>query len=250
MPLVAAKRAWLGLVTGDRAASERWADDLPRGRAAYTDFPRSIAEDEDLLLAGVRLAQGRLAEAQAVLAEILRAAEPAGRTATVIEALTLQACVFAAKEDIARACETLARALTLAEPAGYMRVFVDKGEVLRKLIAECRLRHTHTFPAVILLYAERLLAAFPISEDSSRQQPEAQAASPSAASHLVEPLTPRELEILELLATGASNQEIAERLFLSVGTVKGHINHILGKLGAHNRTEAAARGRGLGLITI
>jgi LuxR family transcriptional regulator, maltose regulon positive regulatory protein len=194
------------------------------------------------------LAQGRLAEAEAILAEILRAAEPAGRTAIVIEALTLQACVFAAKDDIDRACKTLAHALTLAEPAGYMRVFVDKGEVLRKLIAECSSRHTRTFPTTIRLYVDKLLAAFPVSEAGSRHQPELQAASPSTPSHLVEALTPRELEILELLATGASNQEIAEQLFLSVGTVKGHINHILGKLRAHNRTEAAARGRELGLI--
>jgi LuxR family maltose regulon positive regulatory protein len=250
MPLVAARRAWLGMVTGDRAAAERWADELPKTRTAHTDFPRSIEEYEDLLLAGVRLAQGRVAEAQAILAEILRAAERAGRTAIVIEALTIQACVFGAKDEVDRACETLARALTLAEPAGYVRVFVDKGEVVRKLIAACRARHTRTFPAAIRLYVDTLLAAFPVPEAGSEPQPEAKAASPSAASTLVDPLTPRELEILELLATGASNQDIAERLFLSVGTVKGHINHILGKLDAHNRTEAAARGRELSLIAI
>ncbi len=254
MPLVAARRAWLGLVAGDRAAAERWADELPRTRAAHTDFPRSIEEYEDLLVAGVRLAQGRVAEARAILAEIVRAAEPAGHAAIVIEALTLQACVFAAKDDIDRACATLARALTLAEPAGYVRVFVDKGDVVRKLLAECRSRHTRTFPAAIRLYVEKLLAAFPVLEAGSLPQSEAQAASPSAstsaASALVEPLTPRELEVLELLATGASNQDIAEQLFLSVGTVKGHINHILGKLDAHNRTEAAVRGRELGLIAI
>jgi len=249
MPLVAAQRAWLGLITGDRAAAERWADALPRTRAAHTDFPRSIEEYEDLLLAGVRLAQGRVAESQAILTEILRAAEPAGRMAIVIEALTLQACVFSAKDEIDRACDTLARALTLAEPAGYVRVFVDKGDAMRKLIAECRSRHTRTFPAAIRLYVEKLLAAFPVLEAGSGPQSGAPAASPSASA-LVEPLTPRELEILELLATGASNQDIAEQLFLSVGTVKGHINHILGKLDAHNRTEAAARGRELGLIAI
>jgi LuxR family transcriptional regulator, maltose regulon positive regulatory protein len=264
MPLVAARRACLGLVTGDRAVAERWADELPRTRAAHTDCPRSIEEYEELLLAGVRLAQGRLAEAQDILAEILRAAEPAGRIAIVIEALTFQACAFGAKDEVDRACESLARALTLAEPAGYVRVFVDGGEVVRKLIAEYRARYIRTFPTAIRLYVDKLLAAFPMPEVGSRQQSEAQTASPaapasaapasaapaSAATALIEPLTPRELEILELLATGASNQEIAEQLFLSVGTVKGHINHILGKLEAHNRTGAAVRGRELGLIAI
>jgi len=243
------------LVAGDSASAERWADELPRTRAAHADYPRSIEEYEDLLLAGVWLARGRVTEAQAILAEILRAAEPAGRTAIVIEALTLQACAFAAKDDIDRACATLARALTLAEPAGYVRVFVDKGDAVRKLIAECKTRHARTFPAAIRLYVDKLLAAFLVLEAGSEPQPEAKAASPSAASAsaasaLVEPLTPRELEILELLATGASNQDIAEELFLSVGTVKGHINHILGKLDARNRTEAAVRGRELGLIVI
>ena len=204
-----------------------------------------------MLIAGVRLSQGRLAETQAILTEVLRAAEPAGRIATVTEALTLRAFAFSAAGDASRACDTLMRALTLAEPAGYVRVFLDKGEALRALIASCRSRHASELPIAVRIYMEKLLAAFPASAGTDRpHQPGARTASPDAASALVEPLTPRELEILELLATGASNQEIAERLFLSVGTVKGHINHILGKLDAHNRTEAAARGRELGLIAI
>ena len=251
IPWVAAHRAWLAMVTGDFAAAARWADDLPRERNTRTDFPRSIEEFEDLLIAGVRLAQGRLAETQAILTEVLRAAEPAGRVATVTEALTLRAFAFSAAGDASRACDTLMRALTLAEPAGYVRVFLDKGEALRALIAACRSRYTSALPIAVRIYVEKLLAAFPASVGSDRpHQPVARTPSPDAASALVEPLTPRELEILELLATGASNQDIAEQLFLSVGTVKGHINHILGKLDAHNRTEAAVRGRELGLIAI
>jgi LuxR family maltose regulon positive regulatory protein len=169
----------------------------------------------------------------------------------VTEALTLRAFAFSAAGDASRACDTLMRALTLAEPAGYVRVFLDKGEALPALVASCRSRHAGELPIAVHVYMEKLLAAFAASAGSDRlHQSAARAPSPDAASALVEPLTPRELEILELLATGASNQDIAERLFLSVGTVKGHINHILGKLDAHNRTEAAARGRELGLIAI
>jgi LuxR family maltose regulon positive regulatory protein len=169
----------------------------------------------------------------------------------VTEALTLRAFAFSAAGDASRACDTLMRALTLAEPAGYVRVFLDKGEALRALIASCKSRHASELPLAVRIYMEKLLAAYPASAGTELlHQSGPRTASPDAASVLVEPLTPRELEILELLARGASNQDIAERLFLSVGTVKGHINHILGKLDAHNRTEAAARGRELGLIAI
>jgi LuxR family maltose regulon positive regulatory protein len=245
---VAAHRARLDLLATDLATAARWAEGLRNERGARTDFPRSIEEFEDLLVAGVHLAQGRLAEAQEIVRRIVHAAESAGRIAAVVEALTLQAAASAAEGDSAQACETLRHALTLAEPAGYVRVFLDRGETLRGVMVACRLRNGSTLPAPVRAYLDRLLAAFP-SPEGNGQQPGMPAARLHLASLMIEPLTTRELEILALLARGASNQEIADQLFLSVGTVKGHINHILGKLGAHNRTEAAAFGRELGLIT-
>jgi LuxR family maltose regulon positive regulatory protein len=93
---------------------------------------------------------------------------------------------------------------------------------------------SHKASIALLAYTGELLAAF--------------ATSGRAGSRVQHLLTPRELEILALMADGASNQEIAGRLVVTVGTVKGHVNHILDKLGARNRTEAVARARELGLL--
>jgi LuxR family maltose regulon positive regulatory protein len=137
---------------------------------------------------------------------------------------------------MARAEDTLARALTLAEPEGYVRTFLDAGNPLRLLIADLRFSIAASREAskALLAYIDRLLAAFP--------------GSGSPRSRSQDLLTTREMEILALMASGASNQEIAGRLVVTVGTVKGHVNHILDKLEARNRTEAVARARELGLL--
>jgi LuxR family maltose regulon positive regulatory protein len=130
----------------------------------------------------------------------------------------------------------LTRALILAQPEGYVRSFVHAGEPLRSLLRDLRLQLpvSQAAPDLLSGYLDRLLGAF-----------EAQGSPGPGTADL---LTPREQEILALMAEGASNREIAERLVVTVGTVKGHVNHILDKLGAHNRTGAVARARELGLL--
>jgi len=242
LPVVAARRAWLDLVTGDSAQAGQWADSLAPRRAEREAFPCIIRDLEDLRLAEVRLAQGHLAEAGRILEATLRTAEAAGRHETAIAALAISACLFSKLGDDVRATRALARALELAEPAGYVRSFVDRGAALAEPLA--RVSRDQAEGSALSAYVQRLRALIPGRNAAS------ETVRPSAvgAELLVEPLTPRELEILGLLAHGAANQEIATRLCLTVGTVKGHINHILGKLAVRNRTEAALRARELGLV--
>lgn len=239
---VAAQRAWLDLDSGGSGApvdtvppwAEAWA--IRRTLAASDELPLILRELQDLILTRFWLGQGRLDEALGLLAEIQPAAEAAGRMGTVLQALLLRAVALQAQNDQAQASDTLARALALAQPEGYVRTFLGADVPLHALLTGLRSRLA-TSPgasSAVLAYADDLLAAF---AKSGWPEPRIQ--------HL---LTPRELEIVALMAAGASNQEIAERLVVTVGTVKGHVNHILDKLDARNRTGAVTRARELGLL--
>ena len=146
---------------------------------------------------------------------------------------------------------TLRQALRLAQAQGYMRVFLDEGELMRQRLAEAFMRARDPLPPWLHSYVRELLAAFPVINAAVTPAPARLVAEglPSKAV-LVEPLTERELDILALIAVGASNQDIANRLFLTVGTVKNHISNILGKLGAQNRTEAVVIANNLGLVNM
>jgi LuxR family maltose regulon positive regulatory protein len=150
----------------------------------------------------------------------------------VIELLLLQALLCQAQGNHTGALTILERALRLAEPEGYVRLFVDEGEPMAALLRHARQR------GLFLNYVDNLLAAFPT--DESKQRP---------ADLLPEPLSERELEVLRLVATGVSNQEIADQLFIALSTVKKHVGNILVKLDTPNRVQAIARARDLGLLS-
>ena len=116
---------------------------------------------------------------------------------------------------------------------------------MQALLAQSAERGAQNDP--IRVYAERLLAGFP---EALNNKPFALRSTVERSNALIEPLSERELEVLQLIANGASNQVIADVLVISIGTVKSHINHILGKLAACNRTEAVARARQLGLLAL
>ena len=239
---VAAQRAWLDLVSGGSGApvdtvqpwAETWA--IQRTQAVNDKLPLILREFQDLILARFWLGQGQLDQALGLLAEIQPAAQEAGRMGTVLQALVLRALILKRLNDGRQAQETLLRALVLAQPEGYVRTFLDAGALIRSLCLDCRLAivSSQQTSKALLVYVNRLLAAFP--------QPD------TPRSMVQDLLTPREMEILALMAGGASNQEIAGRLVVTVGTIKGHVNHILDKLEAHNRTAAVARARELGLL--
>ena len=156
----------------------------------------------------------------------------------MIEILVLQALAHEAQDDTSSALVSLERALTLAEPEGYVRLFVDEGLPMARLLYKVLSRGI--FPD----YLQRLLTAFPI--DEPEQAVSSQTQDPK--SELIEPLSEREIEVLQLIAEGLTNPEIASRLYLSLNTVKVHTRNIYGKLGVHNRTLAVTRARALGIL--
>ncbi|MFW9835768.1 MAG: LuxR C-terminal-related transcriptional regulator, partial [Candidatus Thorarchaeota archaeon] len=132
----------------------------------------------------------------------------------------------------------LEKALTLAKPGGFIRTFVDEGPPMARLLYEALSR------GIASDYTRRLLAAFPVTEPEQIDSVKTQ----TATSELIEPLSERELEVLQLMAEGLTNPEVASRLFLALNTVKTHTRNIYGKLNVHNRTQAIACAQALGLL--
>jgi LuxR family transcriptional regulator, maltose regulon positive regulatory protein len=232
---VPALRARLLLAQGDLAAAVRWVAQRGLHPDDQPSYPR---EPGYLLLVRVLLAQQRPEQALGLLDRLDALAVVQGRTGSLIEILALRSLALAAAGDQPGALAALARALTLAAPQGYVRVFADEGPPMRALLghlAAAKRTEQPVASAVPLGYLGRLLRAF--ERDAAPVVP-----------GLVEPLSPRELEVLRLLAAGRANQQIAEELVVAPNTVKKHVTHILEKLGAVNRTEATARARELGLL--
>jgi LuxR family maltose regulon positive regulatory protein len=232
---MAAWQARIWLVQGNLDSASQWAEEL----GLDVDGELVPLHDFDyVVLARILIAQGRLDEATRLLQRLLKPAEAGGRTSKAIEILVLQALALQAQEDTDQAITTLDKALTLAEPGGFIRIFVDEGPPMAHLLYEAATR------GIAPDYARRLLAAFPIGEpeQAARSRPQV------PESELVEPLSERELEVLELIAQGLTNREIASRLFLSLNTVKAHTRNIYGKLGVHNRTQATARSQAIGIL--
>lgn len=199
-------------------------------------YPR---EREYLTVARVRIAQGRedpagpfLSEALRLLERLRADAEEQARMGSTLEILILQALVFSAQGKGTEALPVLQRALTLAEPEGYIRLFVDEGEPMVAL-----LRHA---------YAHGIAPGYVAILLSAAGSPTL--AAPSPAGSLLEPLTERELDVLRLLVAGLSNAAMARELIITVGTVKSHVNHIYGKLGVQSRSQAIARAHTLHLL--
>jgi LuxR family maltose regulon positive regulatory protein len=235
--LMAAWQVQLWLIQEKLEAASQWAVE----RRLYTDGEYSLLHEIDFFLlrdyvlyARILFAQEQLDEATNLLQHLLKAAEMGGRTSRVIEILILQALALHAGGDTARAMTMLERSLTLAEPGGFIRIFVDEGPQMETL-----LRRMKAEDGRIKEYVRTLLAAF-ADKESFPSDPSPQP--------LIEPLSNRELEVLNLIAEGLSNREIGLRLYLSHNTIKRHASSIYEKLGVHSRTEAVAKARILNIL--
>jgi LuxR family maltose regulon positive regulatory protein len=227
---VAACEADFFLRLGNVEVVARWAE---TAGLSPSDTPQFAREGEYFTLARLLLAQDRSAEAQALLANLEQFARDRGLRRSLLTVHILRARAERALGHEAEALVSLERAVRLAAPAGYLRACLDEGAVFGDLLRRVR--------PVAPDFVDRLLAAF-----SGERPVPPPAVSP--ASTLIEPLSQRELEVLNLVAQGLTNREIAERLFITVGTVKTHVHNIYGKLGVHRRTEAIARAREIGLV--
>jgi LuxR family maltose regulon positive regulatory protein len=214
------------------------------GKAPSMPAPPLIAaEATRAVVMRVLLAQGEVEQALQVAGELLATAEPGLRVGRVIEAQLVRALALArraAGKIPSEAMVCLERALALAEPASIVLTFLEEGPGLIPLLQAvgghaAATASTHQF-------ARRLLDAFQAQGHS------VSTLVPAAAPDLVEQLTPREMDVLRLIAAGAANQTIADRLVISVRTVKKHTGNIFGKLGVSSRTQAIARARELRLL--
>jgi ATP/maltotriose-dependent transcriptional regulator MalT len=223
---VNAFRAQVWLEKGDTEAAFHWAaGDIGNVHdGIYPTIPVTLAK--------VWLTQGRPDEALRLLDHALQAAEQVGRLGNAIQILVVKALAHRARGDPEQALAELEKALALAEPEGYFRVFVDEGKPIQRLLARAAAQNPASG------YIQKLLEGLggPVPVE------------PIALPQLIEPLSARELQVLQLIADGATNQEIANELVLAINTVKKHISNIYGKLGANNRVQAVAQARHLGLL--
>ncbi len=231
---VPALRARVRVAQGELGEALGWARE--RGLSVDDDLSY-LRECEHITLARVLLAryaaeqpERSIQEATRLLERLLRAAEEGARAGSVLEILVLQALAHQMRGDIPAALASLNRALTLAEPEGYVRIFVDEGPPMTSLLRAAAKQ------GIAPRYVRRLLAAIRKTEDST-----------PVSQGLIEPLSERELHVLRLLGTDLGGPDIARELVVSLNTVRTHTKNIYAKLGVNNRRAAVRRARELDL---
>jgi LuxR family transcriptional regulator, maltose regulon positive regulatory protein len=220
-------RSWLA-----QGNLERQSLFIQKSGLTIEDDISSQREPEYVILLRLLLAQGDYDASLALSKRLLQKAETSGRMGRVIEVLVLQALIFQGSKDLDQALAVLKRALVLARPERYVRTFIDEGAPMVRLLHLARSRQ------IEMQYVTDLLSV--IEKAAGTKQPPPQLLS--------EPLTTREVEVLKLIEAGCSNQTIAEKLFISIATVKRHISNIYTKLDVKTRAQAIGIGKELKLF--
>lgn len=220
--LIQATNARLLLYKRSMEEAAQWADDFLHAKPF-----EHLTMYEEFTHTRVHLAQGQTDAVLLSLEAILDDAQRDERDGHVLEALVLRSLALSLRGDRRASIDSLRAALRIAEPEGYIRLFLDEGQPMLHLLTEIAERGKSTSYATFLLQ---------------------QAKKADQPLHPADRLSERELEVLRWMAQGASNQEIADHLVIGIGTVKSHINHIMVKLDARNRTEAVAKARSLNLV--
>lgn len=228
---VRAERARIASIQGDHEAVLDWVGTGSEHHPAY------VREAEDLARSRLSIRRGDPGRALGILTGLGQCAAAENRRRSLIEIRLVEALARSAASDHEGALGVLRAAVDLAAETGHVQLFVEQGEALNRLLADLISEPTPL--------SERSLAHL----GAIRNAMSSRSTRPSAdRSAIIDPLSARELEVLELVASGRSNAQIAEDLYIAIDTVKRHMTHILAKLGASNRTEAAARARRLGIV--
>ena len=234
---------------GEMSVTNRWAETCG---LSHDDEPDYVKEFSHLVFARWLIETDKNKQASSLLRRLLPAAEKGGRQRTAIEIMILQAIANEAAGDEVEAIKALEKALVLAQPENFVRTFVDEDEIVSKLLLELlkqKGKRWETEKPELLRYVVKLKDAF----GPTAPVPTARMAATESEAlpwwYVEDPLSERELEVLQHVARGLSNQEIADKLFLSAGTVKRHMSNIYQKLDVHSRTQALERARSLKVLS-
>ncbi len=225
-----AVKARIYMMKGNIDALKKWVKECG---LKLDDELTWLHEAEHIMFARILISQGRFDDALRLLNRLIAEGEKTGRILNQIETLILKGWVLNKKNNGAESMAAIQKALSLAEPGGYTRVFIDEGQPIAKLLERILDAKDNDIPKA---FVKNLLAAFRLRQIVKRDD------------RLIERLSERELEVLRFIASGLSNKKISEELFISVSTVKTHLQNIYGRLNVHSRTEAIVKARELGLL--
>jgi LuxR family maltose regulon positive regulatory protein len=239
--LASKDRVGLWLAQGDLDQARAWADGLEDD-----SLPKSMLARQRASLARIRtwLTAGKLEQVEGKLLPLLEVARNTGQSRLLIEVLQSQALLYSAQHRQDEMLATVAEVVNLAGEEGFVRIFLDEGDPMRRILSRLKPKSAQPHP-----YLDSLLEAFQYQPRHSHTRPVARNQL-AQDQMLIRRLTPREMDVLRCMAQGASNQQIAEQLVITIDTVKRHITNIFTKLGVSNRTQAVLQARDQDLVTV